>query len=340
MPDGSEYPSLAAYELLECIKAERTRGRPAVHVLSAAQSWRSADSPSEIQDFFRKWLGHQTIKTYGSITQFERLVEAALRAVITGEPVPEDEPMPMQGARPHFVINAAARLANATAIELDSEGNNIGRIRQLIPLVRACAHDLTTRLAPSANAFSELARDVDRYREAICMPEAEIPWGLVWGLGVRVESAAFAAERAIAEQLAPTLDDPAMAALQSLRTLHIPLMLASAEGRELQEQADLLRMTRDEQAALRASAAELAKDIQANGEIIDPEVASIIADAANSIGIGPHTERGSTFGIATFRNLSTVVLSAAIISVPAHFVGGVLGVGPHASPHFSPECVA
>jgi hypothetical protein len=112
-----------------------------------------------------------------------------------------------------------------------------------LPLVREAVEDLAARIGPNDNAFPELARILARYRSAIASSEQAISWGLVWGLGVRLEETAAAAERQI-DRLTPALEDAAHAALQAWRTLHAPLILATAEGRELQGQADELRMTR------------------------------------------------------------------------------------------------
>lgn len=78
----------------------------------------------------------------------------------------------------------------------------------------------------------------------------------------------MAAERKISNRLAPALEDTQLAALQSLRALHAPLILATVEGRELQEQADRLRMTPQEQAALRADAVALSASLKQNEENI------------------------------------------------------------------------
>jgi hypothetical protein len=131
--------------------------------------------------------------------------------------------VPSQGAGTHFAISAAGEIAQTVPSQLDANGNDIRHIHQLLP--------------------------------------SEIAWGLVWGLGVRLEEAAAAAERKGIDRLAPTLEDAALAALQSLRTLHVPLILATAEGRKLQEQADRLHMTRAEQAALRDDAVALSDDL-------------------------------------------------------------------------------
>ena len=240
---------------------------------------------------------------------------------------PATDPIPTQGAGPHLSISATGRITQAPPTEIDAKGNYVPRIQQLLPLVRLAADDLAAWLNPKDNAFSELARDLQRYREAIAGAGLDLPWGLIWGLGVRLEEAAAAAERAIIDRTAPSLEDAALAALQSLRTLHAPLIMATAEGRELQEQADRLRMTRTEQEALHKDAVTLSIELQRSEDIIEPKAAAIVVEASDTIGKGRHPERGTVFGIATIRHLSIVLIGAAVIVTPSQIVGGVVGAG-------------
>ena len=141
------------------------------------------------------------------------------------------EAIPAQGAGPHFTVGPTALIALAPASETDAAGNNIARIRELLPLARRAADNLIGRLNP--NAYPELARDVADYRAAITAEENLIAWGTVFGLGVMLENAAEAAHRRIEDRLQPQLEDAAQSALASVVTLHGPLILATAEGREL-----------------------------------------------------------------------------------------------------------
>jgi len=106
----------------------------------------------------------------------------------------------------------------------------------------------------NANHFPVLYRNLADYRTAIAADAAEIAWGIVFGLGIRLTNAADAAQRQIEDRLLSPLEDPAQEALQSLNMLHGSLIMATAEGRELEEQADRLQMTREQLAAFRAGA--------------------------------------------------------------------------------------
>jgi hypothetical protein len=236
------------------------------------------------------------------------------------------EPVPPQGAGPHFAIGLDGRIRLASPSEIDAEGNHIGRIRQLLPLVRRAAEELAPHL--TSNAFPELARNVAEYSAAIAGDEYEIPWGLVFGLGVMLENSADAARRKIEDRLLPSLEDAAQSALESLRTLHGPLILATGEGRELQEQADRLQMTRDEQLTLRTDTETLASALAKSSDVIDPQVADIVTHSVQTIGEGRFPERGNIFGIAAVRNVAIVLVSGSVLAMalPAGVaMGGTVG---------------
>ncbi len=148
----------------------------------------------------------------------------------------------------------------------------------MLPLVREAVSNFLERLGVQSNSFPELARDAAQYLDEVSKPQTMIEWGLVWGLGVVLEEAAAAADRAITAQLEPPLEDSAQTALQSWRRLHPVLILATAEGVELQAQSDVNRMTKPERAEVRAAARDLAREVRYDG--IATEAAARILQAA------------------------------------------------------------
>jgi len=143
-----------------------------------------------------------------------------------------------------------------------------------------------------------------------------------------LENSAAAAIREIEDRLRPSLEDKALTALQSLLQLHGPLLLATRDGRELYEQAERLRMTRDEQIALRVEAEALVTSLHGVPDLVEPHAVDIVAEATNVIGRGQFPERGTVFGIAAIANITAVMISAAALAslIPIGIaVGGVLG---------------
>ena len=248
-------------------------------------------------------------------------------------PEPDAEPIPPQGPGPHFTLSPDLRIALAPPAEIDAEGNNLARIRQLLPPIRQAAADLAGNLNP--NIHPELARIVAQYQEALGSESEAVPWGLLFGLGVRLQNAASAAGRDILDRMREPLEDAVQEALDSVLTLHGPLILATKEGRELIEDAERLRLTRDQQAALREDAQTIAHGLKNSPELIEPPAATLVEGAAATIGEDPHPERGTVFGLATVRNITTIIVPAAVLAAAGAVVsvylgaaiGGVVGVG-------------
>jgi hypothetical protein len=231
-----------------------------------------------------------------------------------------------QGPGPRYGLGDLATIVPVEHWEYDGEGNIPKRIESLLPLTRRSVQDLSACLPP--NDPHNLARDTREYLAAIDRDVRQIDWAVVYGLGVFVENAAAEAERDIADRLTPPFEGPAKKALDSLRTLHSNLIMASGEGRALQEQADALRLTRDQHQALRVDAQTIAAGLDSAPDVATPAAAATVARATREIGQGSHPERGSEFGLAAMGNVSVVLVSAATLAsfVPIGLAaGGVVG---------------
>src|SRR2546430_1607173 len=101
-----------------------------------------------------------------------------------------------------------------------------------------------------------------------------------------LENAAAAAERHLEDPMWPRLEDSAKTALDSLLALHGPLILATVEGRELADEADRMRLTRDEQARTRVEAKAIADALRSDRAVIESTAANLIESAAINIGEG------------------------------------------------------
>jgi cell division protein FtsZ len=237
-------------------------------------------------------------------------------------------PLPVQGPGPRFGMNFDYMIALAEASEMDDAGNHVSRIEQLLPVIRRAAERASLSINP--NEFPELHRDLTDYLNAISGLHRNISWGTVFGLGVMLENSASAAKRAIDDRLRPSLEDTAQSSLESLLTLHGPLIVATSEGRELQEQADLLRMSQQDQLDLKADAEELASQLKDSEGVMETEAAEVLTKAAATIGTGRFAERGTAYGIGTIKNFTTILVSAAGLAAVAHvgssFAGGTGGI--------------
>ncbi len=298
----------------------------AYHVLDAARARKTGNVLilNNTGISLRKSLDLYDVRDISGLDKFS--FREAILSVLSGKIESERAAdIPAQGAGPHFALSDSGKLQLVEAGSFDEAGNDIARINMLLPVVRRSVEDAFNNVVGSGNEFPELFRDVVDYRSCVSMAPHQLQWGLLWGLGVRIDNAVFAAERKQVGLLAPPLEDAALAALQSLRMLHGPLILATRIGRELQEHADRLVMTPAEMESFRTAAVQLARSIKKEGDLADPVVEKIIVAASQEIGTGVHPERASTFGLVTIKHISIVIINAAIAAVPLHYIGGMTG---------------
>lgn len=255
-------------------------------------------------------------------------VNLAIKARLEALQAPQEAslaPLPEQAPGPHYRANPDGRIDRAPATEMDAEGNDLGLIEQLRPLVLRAAADLRSRLP--INQFPELITTVRHYEAALQPANARsVSWGEVWGLGVLLQNAAAAAERNISDRLLPEMEDPAKSALASLLRLHGPMILATATGARLTALSASFDMPPEQQAELRSNADEIVAQLEATPEVITPEALETIAPAVRHMGEGPRPERASLYGLVNIKNISIVLLAGAAVATPA-LLGMLLG-GP------------
>jgi hypothetical protein len=233
-------------------------------------------------------------------------------------------PIPKPGPGPRFQLGEEGPIDRAPASDVDEQGNDVRTINQLKPLVMRCVSELQARL--SRNEFPELIITVEQYGVALNPgPGRGVEWGEVWGLGVMLQNAASSAERRITQRILPPLEDPAKTALDSLLTMHGPLILATSDGSELSAKAQAFAMTREQEADLRAASEQVAEHLVAHNDVITPRAAASIADAVSAVGEGNHPERGSVYALATIKNVSIILIGGAAAATPA-VIGALLGV--------------
>ena len=92
--------------------------------------------------------------------EIRRLMDALPRAA-QDDPL---EPIPHQGAGPHFTLGPAGMITLAPATEIDTVGNNIARISQLLPLVRRCRR---SHRSSQPERLPRVARDIADYHAAV-----------------------------------------------------------------------------------------------------------------------------------------------------------------------------
>ena len=233
------------------------------------------------------------------------------------------EPIPPQGPGPHFTLGPDLRIALAPPAEIDADGNNLARIRNFCRLY--------ARPPPTSPAISTRTRSPrsaapsGAYRAAIAGEPETIAWGIVFGLGLRLDNAAAAARREIEDRLQPPLEDAAQEALDTVLTLHGPLILATKEGSELSNLADEYRLTPEQRAALRADAQLILRSLNAAPDAIDAAAANAVEAAAEVAGEGPHPEREAAYWFGTVKNIADSWCQQRFSRLPAPLPVPLLG---------------
>lgn len=217
--------------------------------------------------------------------------------------------LPAQGAGVHFEFSEEGMIDFAAPANIDADGNNIARLQSLKPLLVDVVKILDDSINP--NQHPQLKDLIETYYDLIDRDLQEIPFAQLFGVGLRLENAANAANRKISDRELPELEDHAKEALDSVMALHGPFILASKEGAELVEAASKYERRREDEVELREAAVRLANDLRSAGDLISEDAASFVKDSAESISEGRHPERSTVFGLGTTKNAALVLIAGA-----------------------------
>ena len=245
-------------------------------------------------------------------------------------PVHQEAPPepPGQGIGPHFVLDENGMIDFAPPEALDRQGNNVARLRALHPVLRELAGDLIEALSRVGNtAHVSLQRLVTTYAALIDQPLERADFARLHAGGVRLANAAQATARAILEDELPPLGLEAQEALDSLLSLHGTFMLSTIEGIAALTAEERYRRRPDEERSFRAAAREFAAALQKHPEIIHPDAAAIIKDAAAQIGQGGNPERSTVVGLGIVRNAALALLSEGATAARSALPRSSLGLG-------------
>jgi hypothetical protein len=254
-----------------------------------------------------------------------------LRQVKQLPTLPEDEfvktmppDLPKQGPGPHFIIRERDGVIDFAAPEaIDREGNNVGRLSALHPILREAAHNLLNGLSP--NEHPQLRDIAERYLHLVDRNIDEISFAKLYGEGLRLANAVAAARRQIKERVLPELEDPAREALDTLVALHGPFILATQEGLEIIEAADRYRQSPKEDREFRETVLALAMELQNQSSLINPEAVEFVRKTAEETVDAQDAQRVKSYRVGTGKNLTIVLLGGALIGFVAQGLGSILG---------------
>ena len=131
--------------------------------------------------------------------------------------------------RPHFDISDDGIITFASPAALDRQGNNVTRLRNLHPSLRALSSDLTEALGGGNIPHWYLRERAEAYGAIVDQDLESVNFSLLYVEGVRLANAERAA---IGEKELPPLAQPIREAIDTLLQVHGSFILATAEGVE------------------------------------------------------------------------------------------------------------
>ncbi|MGR9317268.1 hypothetical protein ACU8LZ_12555 [Rhizobium leguminosarum] len=228
-------------------------------------------------------------------------------------PFPSSAP-PLQASGPHFAI-VDGRLDFAPPDELDSEKNNISRLRSLLPILRQQVRD-ALELFGGNQPHYRIHKTLDQYGSALEDSAEQLDYNVIAGYGMLLANAESAALRRISDRLAPELEDDELAALRSILDLHGAFILSTEVGRNFLSDAAIYDRTKEQEANFREASVQLAEALFAD-TIATDRAATFLVETAENIGVGSQPSRTALFGTNTVRNVSIALLVGAVAALPA-----------------------
>jgi hypothetical protein len=248
----------------------------------------------------------------------------------------EPPPLPQQRGAPYFSVREDGVLDLAPPDALDIDGNNQHALRDLHPQLCEAARSLVAVLQKSTPtyvgnpAYGALLDRAKPYLATVDRPLDDVSFGKLYAEGVRLENAATATEAAIAQGELPPLSDNESEPLMSLLALHGSFIISTAAGSDLLFAERNYKRGPEQDREYRNAAMSFAQQLAANPEIMAPDAAALVANAAEEIGAGANPSRSSVVGERVTTNAAIGLVGiATIVAVPvtiASALGGAMGM--------------
>ena len=234
-------------------------------------------------------------------------------------------PIPLQGFAPHVELDETGRVVFAPPSALDAEGNNLPRLRILLPQLIAIADELSDLLSRGNQAHAAVFRRLIAYRAQLTPDLMQLNRGRLLTEGLRLENAVAAAEQQIVAKELPAHNEDAAETLASLLQLHRLCVMATAEGPAmLADEARYFRtpiQQAEHQQALRHFTASISQD----PSTVAPDVAETLSATVNQTGDTPEATRSRLLGEGLAVNIAITTVAGATI---AGIVAGLATLGP------------
>ncbi len=254
---------------------------------------------------------------YGDNTRFasdrQQMLDTWHLAV--GKSINSQEPIlpAAQQHGPHFQTGNTGNVEFVPPSLLNSNDDNVPRLRQLHPVLQDLARDLVALLSIGNTPHAHLRARAKAYRELIDTALDNIDSARLFVEGIRLANAHQTTNTEISTGDLPSLNGDAAETIASLLQIHGPFMLATQEGVEIIAAEERHRRRPNQEREYRAAATDFAASLQDRPDIAQPDAADTILGAAEQAGLGPYPERSAVIGMGTVRN-ATIALTASAMT--------------------------
>lgn len=251
----------------------------------------------------------------------------AILRFLRGEIEPDDlsPPLPSPGVGVRFEPGSSGRLEISHGELLnDEERTKLSNLRNML-LAEA---QRLKRLVERSNALQPIKSQAELYADLLEKAPLELGDGdieVMYACGLSFQVAQEKLSHDIANGFAPPTDLDAAVPLQVLNGLHGPFIQSTARGKELYDQADRDRRTRDEDLAYRERALALSQALQETGDLVTDQAKAIVTAVNEGIGQGRHPERTSDAARNANRNL--LIAAAKLVTTPEGIAKIATGTG-------------
>ncbi len=247
--------------------------------------------------------------------------------------------IPDQSSLIRFGVSDNAKLSLVPTLTDENDYETIEALRLELLAKKGPIDFLKDRYAlnpnvPQASLFGPLAL---KYDEELSKDSRQINYTILYARGARF----YAARRTAAQQVAsgdwPELDAEETDAIDAICDLHGPLIMASAVGRKLVEDAHQYEVPPDVFKRDQKTIEEFGQVIAAETEIMEPETAEAYKELTIRTEGDPHPARSRGLGIAATSSALTVIVggsawygaggTVAALVVPAAAIGAAGLVG-------------
>lgn len=249
------------------------------------------------------------------------------------------ESIPDQNPLVRFALSGNAKLTIVPTLSGENDYSSIEALRSELLASQGPIQKLEERYAtnpnvPQVSLFGPL---MSKYAEELSKPLEDINYTVLYARGSRIYGARRRAAQQIVSGEWPELDAEENEAIDAICDLHGPLIMASAVGRKLIEDAHQYEVPPDVYERDQKTIDEFGQILANETDLLEPEAAEVYRELTAKIDEDPQPTRRRGLGIAATGSALTVIVGGAVwysaggvaatVAVPAAAIGaaGLLG---------------